>query len=151
MNIQQPRVGIPLGKVEIDGVEHDVQISNDYLRFLNEVRAKVNDPTAVSLSGGVNPISVGDTTLPGTLIHKATSSTSSWDAVYLWVSNITGAPATLTVTWGSGVLVSDLSVPANSGPTVVSDGIRINGGAEIRAYSDTGAALNITGNVNRIQ
>ena len=113
--------------------------------------------TRLVLSGSTNgrPIPVAATATPGTLIHTATNSVGATDEVYLWVSNVTGSAATLTIEWG-GVTTGDLSpaafsVPANSGPTLVASGIALAGGLVIRAFSGTASALNITGQVNRIQ
>lgn len=110
------------------------------------------------LSGSINglPIPVAATATPGTLIHTATNSVGASDEVYLWVSNVTGAAATLTVEWGGVTdpgshLCKALSIPANSGPTLIAAGIALAGGLVIRAFSGTASALNITGQVNRVQ
>jgi hypothetical protein len=110
------------------------------------------------LSGSTNgkPIPVAATATPGTLLHTAIAGTTAFDEVYLWVSNVTGAAATLTLEWGGvtdpgDLLTKAVSVPANSGPTQVSIGQVLNNGLVVRAFSATGGALNITGFVNRIQ
>lgn len=109
------------------------------------------------LSGSISgkPISVASTATPGTLLHTAIAGTDGFDEVYLFVSNLTGSAATLTIEWGGTADPGDhiskaVSVPANTGPTGVVLGLPVNGGVEIRAFSGTGAALNITGYVNRI-
>jgi hypothetical protein len=112
----------------------------------------------IHLSGSTSgrPIPVAATATPGTLLHTAVSGAAAFDEVYLWVSNVTGSAAVLTLEWG-GVsdpgdhLVKAYSIPANSGPIAVAVGFVMNGGLEIRAFSATGSALNITGFVNRIQ
>ncbi len=112
----------------------------------------------VLLSGCTNGrvIPVAATATPGTLIHTAISGTSAFDEVYLWVSNVTGTAATLTIEWG-GVTdpgdhaVKSLSIPANSASIKVLDGIVIQNSLVIRAFSGTGSALNLAGYVNRIQ
>lgn len=108
------------------------------------------------LSGSTNgkPIPVATTATPGTLIHTAT--TGGYDEIYLYVSNVTGSAATVTVEWGGTTDPGELacksvSIPANSGPTVLIPGLVLNNGLVVRAYSGTSAALNITGFVNRIQ
>lgn len=108
------------------------------------------------LSGSTNgkPIPVAATATPGTLLHTAT--TGGYDEIYLYVSNVTGSAATITVEWGGvsdpGDLVSKaVSIPANSGPTALVPGLVLNNGLVVRAFSGTSAALNITGFVNRIQ
>jgi hypothetical protein len=75
--------------------------------------------------------------------------------VYLWVSNVTAAAATLTIEWGGVTdpgdhITKTLSVPANSPPVLVVAGEVLNGGLVIRAFSGTASALNVSGYVNRI-
>lgn len=113
---------------------------------------------SVALLGGSTdgqPIPVAATATPGTLLHTAVAGSAAWDEVYLWVSNVTGSAATLTIEWGSvtdpgGLLVKALSVPANSTAVPVATGQRMNNASVVRAFSGTSGALNITGNINRI-
>jgi len=112
---------------------------------------------AVLLSGSTDgqPISVTATATAGTLIHTAIAGSSSFDEVYLWVSNTSGSAVNLTIEWGgvadpSDLLVKAYSVGANSLPVPIAPGLRINNGSVIRAFASTTAVLNITGNVNRI-
>ena len=113
-------------------------------------------PLLLSGAGaGGRVVVVAATATPGTLIHTAVSGAVSWDEIYLWVSNVTAAAATLTIEWGGVTdpadhMVKGLSVPANSPPIAIVTGIRLNNGLIIRAFSATASALNITGNVNRI-
>lgn len=112
-------------------------------------------PLLLSGSTDGKPIAVAATASPGTTIHTAVTGSTSWDEVYLWVSNVTAADATLTIQWGgttdpADMIVKGVSVPANSTAILVIDGLRINNGAVIRAFGGTASALNITGNVNRI-
>jgi len=112
-------------------------------------------PLLLSGSTDGDPIIVVATATAGTLIHTAVSGTTSWDEVYLWVSNVTATAATLTIEWGGVTdpgshMCKALSIPANSPPIPVVTGVRLNNGGVIRAFSGTASALNITGNVNRI-
>lgn len=109
------------------------------------------------LSGSTNgrPIPVAATATPGTLIHTAIGSTSGFDEIYLWVSNVTAAAATLTIEWGGVTDPGDhatkqVSIPANSPPIPILAGIVLNNSLVCRAFSGTASALNITGFVNRI-
>ena len=111
----------------------------------------------VLLSGGTSgaPIPVAATVTPGTLVHTAVAGATSFDEVYLWASNVTALPATLTIEWGGVAdpgshIAKAIIIPANSGPTLIAAGQSINGGLEIRAFSGTASAINITGHVNRI-
>lgn len=112
---------------------------------------------SVLLSGSTDgdPIKVAATATPGTAIHTAVTGTTSWDEVYLWVTNTSGTAATLTIEWGGTtdpdhLLTKALSIPASSPPILVVAGIRLNNGALIKAFSGTANVLLITGNVNRI-
>lgn len=109
------------------------------------------------LSGSTNgkPIPVAATGTPGTAIHTALAGTAGYDEIYLWVSNVTNAPATLTLEWGgvtdpANHLVKALSIPANSPPIPIATGQNMQNGLSVGAFSGTTNALNITGYVNRI-
>ena len=111
----------------------------------------------VHLSGSTDgkPIPVAATATPGTTIHTAVTGTSGFDELYLWVSNVTGSAATLTLEWGGTTdpgnhLCKAYSIAANSAPTLISAGQVLNNGSVVRAFSGTASALNITGYVNRI-
>lgn len=110
------------------------------------------------LSGSLNGrnIPVAATATPGTLLHTAAAGGSSFDEVYLWVSNVTGSAASLTIEWG-GVsdpgdhMVKQLSIPANSPPIPIAVGQVVNNSVNVRAFASVANALNISGYVNRIQ
>jgi len=111
----------------------------------------------VLLSGSTNgrPIPVVQTASPGTTIHTAVSGTSAYDELYLFVSNVTGSAANLTVEFGGTTdpgdhLVKQYSIPANSVPVPISTGICLQNALVCRAFSGTASALNITGFCNRI-
>lgn len=112
----------------------------------------------VHLSGSTDglPIPVAATATPGTLVHTAVSGTSAFDEVYLWVSNVTGVAATLTLEWGGVTdpthhLVKGYSIAANSGPIAIAVGQQLNNAKVVRAFSGTGSALNIVGFIMRLQ
>ena len=107
-----------------------------------------------STSGRAIPVVATATT--GTLLHTAVAGTTGFDELYLWVSNVTAAPATLTIEWGGVTdpgdhMIKAVSIPANSPPIPIATGQVLNGGLVCRAFSGTASALNITGYVNRIQ
>jgi len=111
-------------------------------------------PVLLSGSTGGAPIPVVATGSPGTLIHTAVAGATSFDEVWLWVSNVTGAAVALTIEFGGlGVGFETPGpnlIPANSSDLICIQGKRINGGAIVRAFAGTANALNISGNVNRI-
>ncbi len=110
------------------------------------------------LSGSTNgkPIIVVNTSTPGNTLHTAIAGTSAFDEIYLWVSNVTGSAATLTIEFGGVTdpgnhIVKALSIPANSPPIPIVTGQVLQNGLVVGAFSGTASALNITGYVNRIQ
>ncbi len=114
--------------------------------------------TRLLLSGSTSgrEIPVVAVATAGTLIHTAVAGALAFDEIYLWVSNVTSAVATLTIEWGGVTnpgdhMVHTYSIPANSAPIPIATGQNLNGGLIVRAFSDTASALNISGFVNRIQ
>lgn len=111
----------------------------------------------ILLSGSANgrPIPVAATATPGTLVHTAIAATNGSDEVYVWASNVTASPATLTIEFGGAAapgdhIVHEVSIPANSEPIPIAMGQNVNGGVAVRAFSGTAGAINLTGFVNRI-
>lgn len=110
--------------------------------------------TRINLSGSTDgrPIAVAATATPGTTIHITNS--PEIDEIFLWVTNRTGTAATLTIEWGgtgtSDHICSALSIPANSPPILIADGLTLSNTLRVRAFSGTANALNISGYANRI-
>lgn len=109
------------------------------------------------LSGSTNGrvIPVAATATPGTLLHTAIAGTAGFDELYVWVSNVTGAAATLTIEFGGVTdpgdhIVKQFSIPANSPPIPIITGQVLQNGLAVRAFSGTASALNVSGYVNRI-
>lgn len=140
---------------------NDPQRVSEYVwRELNRIASVLGglqgDDVRLNLSGSTNgkPIPVAATATPGTLIHTATQTANEADEIYLWVSNVTGAAAVLTLEWGGTASTADLltasfSVAANSAPIQVAFGQPLKGGVLLRAFSGTANALNLTGYVAR--
>lgn len=111
-------------------------------------------PVLLSGSTDGDPIKVAATGTPGTTIHTAVSGTTSWDEVYLWVTNTDSSARTLTIEWGGTtdpdhLIMKAVSIPANAHFQIVG-GIRLNNGGVIKAFASSANVLLITGNVNRI-
>ena len=109
------------------------------------------------LSGSTNGrvIPVAATATPGTAIHTAVAGVVSFDELYLWASNVTGASALLTIEWGGVTdpgdhIVKQVSIPANSPPIPIATGQVLNNGLFVKAFSPSANAINISGYVNRI-
>lgn len=112
----------------------------------------------VLLSGSTNGkvVIVAATATPGTVIHTAVAGALAFDELYLWASNVTALPATLTIEWGGVAdpgshLVKAYVIPANSPPIPIATGQVLNNGIVCGAFSATGNAINLSGYVNRIQ
>lgn len=106
-----------------------------------------------STSGRVIPVAA--TATPGTLIHTAVAGAASFDEIYLWVTNTSGAAVTLTIEWGGVLAPGDhitttLSIPANSPPIPIVTGEVLNGALICRAFASVASVINISGYVNRI-
>lgn len=100
------------------------------------------------------PIPVAAIVTPGTLIHTAVAGPAYFDEVYLYATNVSALAVPLTIEFG-GVLVGDqvahsYTIPANSPPILLIDGLTINGGLLVRAFAGTTNVINISGYVNRI-
>ncbi len=93
---------------------------------------------------------------PGTTVHTAIAGAVAFDELYLWASNVTASPATLTIEWGGVTdpgnhIIKAYSIPANSPPIPIVTGQVLNGGLVVGAFSGTASAINLSGYVNRIQ
>lgn len=111
----------------------------------------------IALSGSTTylPIPIAATATPGTLIHTAIAGTASYDEIYIWVSNVTGAAATFTIEWGGvtdpgGMAQKAVSIPANSPPIPIVTGFRLQNALVVRGFSGTASALNVNGYCNRV-
>lgn len=113
----------------------------------------------VKLSGSTSglPIKVAATATAGTLLHTANSVTAAdtWDEVYIWITNTSGAAVNLTIEYGGvtdpdHLIVKTLSIPANSYPIPVLTGQIIQNSLVIRAFAGSANVLLASGYVNRI-
>lgn len=110
------------------------------------------------LSGSTNgrAIKVAATSIgSGTTIHTATSSTTGFDELTLFVTNTDTAARTLTIGFGGTTDPDDLickavSIPASSGPIPVVTGLRINNSLVVKAAADSANLLLISGVYNRV-
>jgi hypothetical protein len=108
-----------------------------------------------ALSGSTNGrhILVAATSTPGTLIHTAVSGTSAFDEVWLYATNTDTTPRKLTIEWGGTTSPNDtieVTIPAESGYTLIAPGLLLQNGLVIRAFAATTNVIIINGFVNRI-
>lgn len=107
------------------------------------------------LSGSTNgkQIKVVATSSSGTLIHTAVSGTTGLDEVWLYAMNTDTTSRKLTIQWGGTASPDDLielTIPAESGYTLVVPGLLIQNSLVIRAFAATANVIVIGGYVNRV-
>ena len=107
------------------------------------------------LSGSTNgkQIKVATTSSSGTLIHTAVSGTTGLDEVWLYAMNTDTTSRKLTIQWGGTTSPDDLielTIPAESGYTLVVPGLLIQNSLVIRAFAATANVIVIGGYVNRV-
>jgi hypothetical protein len=111
--------------------------------------------TRVVLSGaaaGNRLIAVAAIATPGTTIHTADA--TSLDGLYLWASNVTTNPVTLTIEWGGTTNPDDRIINAfeifpNSDPKPVVVGQILSNSLVVKAFASRTKAVNISGFVTR--
>lgn len=114
--------------------------------------------TKLVLSGSTDgrPIKVAATGTPGTTIHTASTTATHFDEVWLYAQNTDTTARKLTVEWGGTSSPDDLieiTIPAESGLTLVAPGLPIKGNASplvVRAFAASANVVTILGYVNRI-
>lgn len=111
------------------------------------------------LSGSTDgrAIKVAATGTPGTTIHTGSSVATTLDEIWLYAQNTDTTPRKLTIEWGGVSSPDDLieiTIPAESGLTLVAPGLLIKGNASaalvVRAFAATANVVTIHGYVNRI-
>lgn len=110
------------------------------------------------LSGSVDGagILVAATTSAGTTIHTASTTTTTFDEVWLYAVNSSGSAVKLTVEWATTTAPNgniELTIPAEAGLTLVVPGLVLKGNATalvVRAFAATTNVIIVHGYVNRI-
>lgn len=107
------------------------------------------------LSGSINgkQIKVVATSSPGTILHTALSGTTGLDEVWLYAVNSDTTSRKLTIQWGETTSpdgLVELTIPAESGYTLVIPGLLLQNSLVIRAFASTASAILINGYVNRV-
>jgi hypothetical protein len=111
--------------------------------------------TKIKFSGSTDgkPIAVAATGSPGTTIHTAAATTeaNSYDEIWLYATNVSGADAELTIEFGDTAAgsVSKYTVLTKDGWKCVVPGFILQNSAVVKAYG-AASTFNITGWVNRI-
>ena len=112
--------------------------------------------TKVKLSGSVDglPIAVAATGSPGTLLHAGSATATTYDEIWLYAMNQSGADVKLTIQWGglTDATYIEQTVTTEAGLTLVAPGLILKGNASavlnVRAFAPTG--INVFGYINQI-
>lgn len=109
------------------------------------------------LSGSTNgkSIKIAAVATIGTTIHDAIAGVASFDEVYCWITNTSGASVMLTIEFGGvtdpdNLIVKQLSIPANSPPIPVLTGQVLQNALKVSMFASVASVLLATGYVNRI-
>ena len=107
----------------------------------------------LTLSGSTfgKPISLITTATPGTLIHTATNTASTFDNCWLYAQNNHTALVTLTIEFGDTTAAAQIimGLPSKEGLILVIPGLPLNGGLAVRAFASVANVVSVAGLVNR--
>jgi hypothetical protein len=111
--------------------------------------------TRLPLSGSTDgkAIKIAATSSAGTTIHTATASTSDVDVITLYAYNAATSAVNLTVQWGGTGTPDDdikLSVPSQTGLTLMVPDLVLRNSTVCRAYAGTTNVITIHGYINRV-
>ena len=99
-------------------------------------------------------IAVAATATPGTPVHTALASTTGFDEVYLWATNVDSAAHQVTIEWGGtgagNHIVDTFTIPAHSPPIPLVTGQVLRNAKLVAVYADAANVVNVGGFVNRI-
>ena len=112
----------------------------------------------LTLSGSTDgrAIKVAATATPGTTIHTGSATATVFDEIWLYAQNTDTTARKLTVEWGGVSAPDDLieiTIPAESGLTLVAPGLVLKGNATplvVSAFCATADVVTILGYCNRI-
>lgn len=111
--------------------------------------------TVMHLSGSTSgrPKKVTGTNSAGAVtVHTAISGSTQFDYIYLFANNTDSTARLLTLEWGGTTSPDDLitvTIPAQHGLYVLTEGHKLNGGLAIKAFAASANVINISGWVVR--
>lgn len=86
-------------------------------------------------------------------LHTAVAGTGSLDEVFIYATNTSNAPVSLTILWG-GTSTTDnaitIQVPSLAGRVLICDGMLLQNSLVISAFAATASVILIDGFVNNI-
>lgn len=101
-------------------------------------------------------IKVVQTATAGTLIHTGSTTTTTFDEVWIYAMNTSATAVKLTLEWGGVTAPDDLievTIQPEAGLVTIAPGLVIKGNAtalNVRAFADTANVVTIHGFVNQI-
>jgi len=112
----------------------------------------------VKLSGSTDgrAVKVAATATAGTTIHTGSTTSTTYDEVWLYAVNTSTSAVKLTIEWGGTTDPDDLielTIAAESGLVLVTPGLLVKGNATplvVRAFAATANVVTIHGYVNQI-
>jgi hypothetical protein len=112
----------------------------------------------VKLSGSTDgrAVKVAATATAGTTIHTGSTTSTTYDEVWLYAVNTSTSAVKLTIEWGGTTDPDDLielTIAAESGLVLVAPGLLVKGNATplvVRAFAATANVVTIHGYVNQI-
>jgi len=110
----------------------------------------------LSASTDGRAVKVAATATAGTTIHTGSSTSTTYDEVWLYAVNTSAAAVKLTIEWGGTTSPDDLielTVQPEAGLVTVAPGLLLKGNATplvIRAFAATADVITIHGFVNQI-
>lgn len=112
----------------------------------------------LTLSGSTDgkAIKVAATATPGTTIHTASTTATTYDEIWLYAQNTDTTDRKLTIEWGGTSSPDDLieyTVKAENGLYLIVPGLVLKGNATalvVRAFCASANVVTISGYVNRI-
>lgn len=101
-------------------------------------------------------IRVVATSTPGTLIHTAVAGggDNNYDEIYLFAHNGHTADVVLTIEYGGSTVPNDnntVTIPWKSGLQLITPGLVLQGGCELRAFASVADVMVLSGFVNKIR
>lgn len=112
--------------------------------------------TKLSASTDGRAIKVAATATAGTTIHTGSTTSTTYDEVWLYAQNTDTSAVKLTIEWGGTTAPDDLievTVQPEAGLVCVAPGLLVKGNATalvIRAFAATANVITIHGFVNQI-
>ena len=112
--------------------------------------------TTLSGSTDGRAVKVAATASAGTTIHTGSSTATTYDEVWLYAQNTSGADVKLTVEWGGTTSPDDLielTITTEAGLTLVAPGLLIKGNATplvVKAFAASANVITLHGYVNQI-